>query len=117
MPCTSATFERVKINSENNIQTDRWSLDLKYLGKQSNVCVYKITGSPDSPLISGELFLNKTTNQITLSYLIDAVSRDAYSINFILTKNGNNSWSGSQIEGHVPPVGECAAITNFSFVK
>jgi hypothetical protein len=117
MACTSATFNRVKINSENQIETDKVTVNLKYLGKQENVCVYKITGSPDTKIISGELFLNKTTNQITLSYLSDSSKRNDYSINFILTKNGNNSWSGSQIEQHVPPVGECAAITKFSFSK
>jgi len=121
MPCTSAIFERVTLRKENQISNEKYTLNLKYLGTQSNVCVYLITGSPDiipgGSIKSGELYLNQTTNQITLSYIFDSAIRNDFEVYFILTKNGKNSWSGSQTEVHNPPEGECGAITKFSFVK
>ena len=117
MPCTSATFESVSINAKNQINTVNYTLNLKYLGKSRNVCVYQITDSPDFGILEGELFLNKTTNQITASILVDSSKSDDNSRTFILTKNGKNSWSGSYIQQRVLPVGECGAITKFSFVR
>lgn len=114
---TSATFERVKIDSKKQIKTNKYIFNLKYVGTQENVCVYQITNSKDTQITQGELFLNKTTNQITLCYISVALGRSDYAKTCILTKKGNNFWSGSQIESHVPPVGECAAITKFSFIN
>ena len=115
MPFSEAKMTRVGINSTAPTRT----LKLKYLSEEDNVCIYEITGSSTDPTIkTGELFLNKTTNQITLSYLKTSESgRGDYSYTFILTKNGKNNWSGSQIVQRDPPVGECGVITKFSFVK
>jgi hypothetical protein len=115
MPFSEAKMTRVGINSNNPTQT----LKLKYIGEEENVCIYQITGSSTNLTVqNGELFLNKTTNQITLSYFaISQKSGDEYSITCILTKNGKNNWSGSQIFQRDPPAGECGVVTKFSFVK
>jgi len=118
MPYSEAKMTRVVINS-NTPYSRMETLKLKYRGKEENVCIYQITGASTTPAIkTGELFLNKTTNQITLSYSITSSSgRGDYSVTCILTKNGKNNWSGSLIEQRDPPVGECGVVTNFSFVK
>jgi hypothetical protein len=113
MPFSEAKMTRVGINSTAPTTT----LKLKYLGEEENVCIYEITGSSNDPTVkTGELFLNKTTNQITLSFLKTSASgRGDFSLTSILTKNGNNNWSGSTIQQRDPPVGECAVVTKFSF--
>jgi hypothetical protein len=118
MSYSSAKMSRVSIfNSE--ILEKETIFNLKYLGQQGNVCVYQITGSSNDSLFkTGELFRNKTTNEITLSVLKTSGSgRNDLSLTGILTKNGKNNWSGSGILQFNQPVGECAAITKFSFVK
>jgi hypothetical protein len=115
MPCSEAKMTRVGIN----VTIPTTFFNLKYIGEEENVCVYQITGSSNDPTVkTGELFLNKTTNQITLSFLkTSEPDRGDFSLTCILTKNGKNNWSGSAIHQRDPPVGICAAITNFSFVK
>ena len=116
MPFSVAIMTRVGIN----VTIPTTLFNLKYIGEEENVCIYQITGSSNQPNVkTGELFFNKTTNQITLSYLKTSASsgRGDYSLTSILTKNGKNNWSGSEIHQRVPPVGECAAVTKFSFVK
>jgi hypothetical protein len=113
MPFSEAKMTRVGINITRPITI----LKLKYVGEEENVCIYQIS-SPNEPSLIGELFLNKTTNQITLSYLkTSAAGRGDFSSTCILTKNGKNNWSGSIVFQYDPPVGECGVVTKFSFVK
>ena len=115
MPCSEAKMTRVGINAT----APTTLFNLKYVGEEENVCIYQITGASNDPTVkTGELFLNKTTNQITLSFLKTSASgRGDYSLTSILTKNGKNNWSGSTIHQRDPPVGECGVVTKFSFVK
>jgi hypothetical protein len=118
MPCSEAKMTIIGIkDSKSNYLI--FEFKLKYKGEEENVCIYQITSSSNDPTVkTGELFLNKTTNQITLSFLKTSPSgRGDYSRTCILTKNGNNSWSGSEIQQRDPPAGECGVVTKFSFVK
>ena len=124
MPYSAATMKRVGINGSGTgmtgvPQVKTETLNLNYLGQVSKVDVYQITGSSNDPLIkNGELFYDNTTEQITLSFLKSSASgRGDYSVTAILTKNGKTNWSGSLVFQDPLPVGECAAVTSFSFVK
>lgn len=118
MPSSEAKMTTVGIkDSKSNYLI--FEFKLKYIGEEENVCIYQITGASNNPTVkTGELFLNKTTNQITLSFLKTSASgRGDFSLTCILTKNGKNIWSGSEIQQRDPPVGECSVITKFSFSK
>ena len=103
MPYVAAKMTRVGIQNSSGtpappimqVRTD--TLNLTYVGQQSKVDVYQITGASNDPLIqNGELFYDNTTEQITLSYLKSSTNgRSDFSITAILTKNGKNNWAGS----------------------
>jgi hypothetical protein len=123
MPYAAAKITRVGIQNSGTPaipvpQVKTETLNLNYLGQVSKVDVYQITGSNDPLIQNGELFLDNNTEQITLSYLKSSTNPGPdYSLTAILTKNGKTNWSGSLVYQSPLPVGECGAVTSFSFVK
>jgi hypothetical protein len=124
MPYAAAKMTRVGIQNSGTPaipvpQVKIETLNLNYVGQVSKVDVYQITGSSNDPLVkTGELFYDNTTEQITLSFLKSSTNgRSDFSKTAILTKNGKTNWSGSLVYQSPLPVGECGAVTSFSFVK